>query len=482
MPPPGSTIVAAADDVDSLYHNPFAASSSTSSFSSAYTPKDAQIGARPTLRRRGSEGPARRSRNDHDPFADDTAAAAHVRSRTMGAVVGSSSATSLRHPLAISSLGSNASSSRSSLTDTRPRLKRLLSNLETTSTPHHEEGEESGLATSPTNDARLKERLVIVSSKDSLPGVALKYGISLADLRRANQMWPSDQIHLRKVLYIPLDKSHKAKDFVLSQLEVNSTPPSLDEQSINEEDKPSVNGAGSSLTIRRVSASQLSFFPPPSSSSLSLSSSISHTVSRSANNSLRRDAIPFRATPSNYSFLTMSASLSIPDAAVATALTVPSANSLSGRGQIPSLSTLFSGLPIGRISFDSNTSTPSQVSDDQEHEMNDVSHRNSLDEPRDIRDPRPRTPSAKPSPNAKVSPRQNGLELRLFPEMQGGHFPEITASRDTRATRTPTKDPKTAVYVSPDRRILAPETVRTSQLEPSPAMQLPLRPGRSRDG
>ena len=35
-------------------------------------------------------------------------------------------------------------------------------------------------------------------------------------------MWTSDPIHLRNVLYIPLDKSAKAKDLVLSQLESNS--------------------------------------------------------------------------------------------------------------------------------------------------------------------------------------------------------------------------------------------------------------------
>lgn len=43
-----------------------------------------------------------------------------------------------------------------------------------------------------------------VSRSDSLPGIALKYGISLADLRKANQLWASDPVQLRQVLYIPI--------------------------------------------------------------------------------------------------------------------------------------------------------------------------------------------------------------------------------------------------------------------------------------
>ncbi|GJE92766.1 LysM peptidoglycan-binding domain-containing protein [Phanerochaete sordida] len=491
MPPPGSTALAATDDVDSLFYNPFAAPSASTSVSSAHTPRDAPPAPKPTLRRRGSEGPARRARNDHvPPGAAPAGAAVHVRSRTMDTVVGSSSATDLRHPLAAAALGTPASASRSSLTDTRPRLKRLLSDLEATSGQARADVDAPGRASSPTGAgarAGPKERLVIVhevSPKDSLPGVSLKYGISLADLRRANQMWPSDPIHLRKVLYIPLDKSHKAKDFVLSQLELNSTSSSLDEQPTGEDVKPSVNGAGSSLTIRRVPASHLSFFPPPSSNSLSSSAaSNSHTLPRSANSSRRRDAIPFEVTPSNSSYLTTSTSLLIPDTTAASVLAVPLATSPSGRSQIPTLSSLFSNLPIGRISFDSSTSTPSQVSDDHEHEMSDVSHRNSLDEPRDRRYDRPHVPAAKASPNAKASAQSRGVELRLYTEAQGGAFAKGAAPRGTRMSPARTKDPtQAAAYTSPDRRVPVPETVRTAQMEPSPAMQLPLRRRRSRDG
>lgn len=42
-----------------------------------------------------------------------------------------------------------------------------------------------------------------VGPNDSFAGVALRYGVSIAALRRANQLWPSDPIHLRTKLLIP---------------------------------------------------------------------------------------------------------------------------------------------------------------------------------------------------------------------------------------------------------------------------------------
>lgn len=97
--------------------------------------------------------------------------------------------------------------------------------------------------------------------------MALKYGISLADLRRANHLWPSDPIHLRKILYVPLDKSHKAKDIFLKLAEDNSASEEHSGQ------LPSFNASAEErrypqhgLTIRKVPASTLSFFPPPQTS------------------------------------------------------------------------------------------------------------------------------------------------------------------------------------------------------------------------
>ena len=166
MPVQANSVANAHEDVDSLYYNPFAGSSAQASFSSAYTPKDAHSGTRPTLRRRGSESTARRARNDHEPWAaaqDGSAqSAVHVRSRTMDTVVGSSSGTNL-HPLSVSSVGSTANSSQSSLADTRPRLKRLLSDLEITAAQGAGSAEESReQVSSPLRNGGLKERVVVV--------------------------------------------------------------------------------------------------------------------------------------------------------------------------------------------------------------------------------------------------------------------------------------------------------------------------------
>ncbi|KAF8550857.1 hypothetical protein OG21DRAFT_1487464 [Imleria badia] len=42
-----------------------------------------------------------------------------------------------------------------------------------------------------------------VGPHDSFAGVALRHGVSIAALRRANQLWPSDPIHFRTELLIP---------------------------------------------------------------------------------------------------------------------------------------------------------------------------------------------------------------------------------------------------------------------------------------
>ena len=83
--------------------------------------------------------------------------------------------------------------------------------------------------------------LLQVTPKDSLPGVSLRYGIPLAELRRVNQLWTSDSIHLRDVLYIPLQKtSHSQPNSTLSG------------------DTASQDAA----TIQRIPMAQLAFFPP----------------------------------------------------------------------------------------------------------------------------------------------------------------------------------------------------------------------------
>ena len=55
------------------------------------------------------------------------------------------------------------------------------------------------------NDDDLTRVIVhIVSPIDTLQGLALFYGISMCDIRRANRLWSSDSVHCRKSLLIPV--------------------------------------------------------------------------------------------------------------------------------------------------------------------------------------------------------------------------------------------------------------------------------------
>ncbi|KAF8325180.1 uncharacterized protein EI90DRAFT_3019156 [Cantharellus anzutake] len=117
----------------------------------------------------------------------------------------------------------------------------------------------TGSSTEPTDAAPGNTREVYVHEimpADSLESVALKYGIKVAALRKANKLWPTDSIHLRKVLYIPVDWQ-KAKDSIFDADEAFAAPSSSKlsgERAIRE--------FASSATRRHVPLSELSFFPP----------------------------------------------------------------------------------------------------------------------------------------------------------------------------------------------------------------------------
>ncbi|KAI6121911.1 hypothetical protein F5141DRAFT_1201378 [Pisolithus sp. B1] len=85
--------------------------------------------------------------------------------------------------------------------ETRPRLARILDH----SSQDAEEDGSMASDTSHTGSASGEATTVVhkVSSTDSLPSVALRYGISVAALRRANKLWPSDPIYLRTELKVP---------------------------------------------------------------------------------------------------------------------------------------------------------------------------------------------------------------------------------------------------------------------------------------
>ncbi|KAF9236362.1 hypothetical protein BU15DRAFT_64085 [Melanogaster broomeanus] len=118
-----------------------------------------------------------------------------------------------RHPLRSPSVPSGSCFSTTTITpsvtvigveaETRPRLTRLLSGP-----PDGDDAVEATRpcdATTSRNDGPQASSDIIhkVGPADTFAGVALRYGVSIAALRHANQLWPSDPIHLRTELTIP---------------------------------------------------------------------------------------------------------------------------------------------------------------------------------------------------------------------------------------------------------------------------------------
>lgn len=145
------------DDSSSLYHNPFAGHTE-STFTSALRPNETHVVTRPTMRRRVSDGAGRRARNDHDPWQGEQS---HSRSRTVDANVASTSRTK-HHPLARHPRGSKSNNSIVSLSDTRPHLKRLLSEMGTAASSTTEDNSKDSDTEQPPPDEAPHQRVVIV--------------------------------------------------------------------------------------------------------------------------------------------------------------------------------------------------------------------------------------------------------------------------------------------------------------------------------
>ncbi|KAG7446553.1 uncharacterized protein BT62DRAFT_126705 [Guyanagaster necrorhizus] len=292
-----------------------------------------------------------------------------------------------------------------------------------------------------------------VSAEDSLAGVSLKYGISLADLRRSNHLWTSDSIHLRKVLYIPLDKCSRPQDFITSG-EPSDTPLMsaasdatdtngyrLDLTTLNRhatanghDPNPkhhTITGRSPSLKLRRVPISQLSFFPS--------SASKPNPPSRSTK-------LPSRSIPSGTSIHTRyTSSPSNSLGTLLTALPIPA----STRDTI-----------IARLSSDSSTSSSysgrdGEAEDGERLELDDVPIERrryaSEDGISSYSQMTPRPPyRATDGINSSSSPSSSSMRTR------GGIPMEGVNARSYHPLHSSTVH------------------VRNVQLEPSPGMQLPL--------
>ncbi|EKM80613.1 hypothetical protein AGABI1DRAFT_126670 [Agaricus bisporus var. burnettii JB137-S8] len=287
-----------------------------------------------------------------------------------------------------------------------------------------------------------------VMPKDSLPGVSLKYDISLADLRRANHLWASDSIHLRKVLYIPVDKSSKARELIhemklkAAPLVELSTPSPMSTSDASEDDGeqplPLGNATFDGWGIQRIPISRMSFFPPPSSSG----------------------KVPSILSPISNSS--------------------PSSNYKSpsqARYSIPSsLSSILTALPIGaskrddllaRISFDSTSSSLSDRSRPsieplEGHELDVVSNhadRVSAKRPSGAIWINGSTPLSPPHTSDVEHLGSSITNPQSMKRMSHNHH----------LLHSSTTPPASYIPRIPDNT-----TIRTVQMEPSPVMQLPV--------
>ncbi|KAJ7141247.1 hypothetical protein C8R44DRAFT_726879 [Mycena epipterygia] len=395
---------------ESIYYNPFAQERQTTT--AIDVPYLSDSNQRPAVRRRGSgsDSTTTSSASSSSGLSVFTNTPRHMRIQTGGVASG-------HHPLRSADLSSGF---RNGAGITRPQLTRILNIPPLVDAPPVP-GAEMTVAES-TGD----EKVVLVheiTPHDSLAGVSLKYGISMAELRRANHLWASDPIHLRKVLYIPLDKTSRAKEL--------APTPQLVPTEDTEQLSPSPTRAdtlGPMSTIRRIPASELSFFPPhartqpadPPSPPAQPAVRTKHPHSRHAR---------YATTPA-------------------------SSSSTPGTSASPSLTSILTALPIqpstrdtiiARLSYDSTGTTSSSYSDHNEgHELDDVRRGASLD-------------SVFPA-SSEATPRAKSREAGPSTSPARTHARTASAS---------------SAYVGGGAQYRRAGPPRTVQLEPSPAMQLP---------
>ncbi|KAJ7656667.1 hypothetical protein B0H17DRAFT_1213719 [Mycena rosella] len=380
---------------ESIYYNPFAEERQrTTAIDVSYLSDSSH---RPALKRRGSDGTTASSASSSSGLSVFTSTPRHMRIKTDGSTA--------HHPLRSADLSSGF---RNGAGVTRPQLSRILNIPPLVDAPPVPGADM--IVAEPTAD----EQVVLVheiTSQDSLAGVSLKYGISMAELRRANHLWSSDPIHLRKVLYIPLDKTSRSKELA---------PPLLVSTEDTEQSAPSPTQSdtlGTLSTIRRIPASQLSFFPP-------------HARPQPPPDPPSPPAQPARTKHPHSRH-------------VRYATSPASSSATPGTAGSPSLASILTALPIqpstrdtiiARLSYDS---TGSSYSDrDEGHELDDVRRGGSLDSSAEHATPRANPPAAATRTHAR------------------------TASASS-------------VYGGGGAQYHRAGPPRTVQLEPSPAMQLP---------
>ncbi|KAJ7162092.1 peptidoglycan-binding LysM domain protein [Mycena filopes] len=397
---------------ESVYFNPFAEDRQRTT--AIEVPYLSSSSHRPTVRRRGSDSTTTSTASSSSGLSVFTSTPRHMRIQTEAGVG--------HHPLRSADLSSGF---RNGAGITRPQLTRILNIPPLVDAPPVP-GADMIVAEPAEN-----EKVVLVheiTSQDSLAGVSLKYGISMAELRRANHLWSSDPIHLRKVLYIPLDKTTRAKDLTPEPLLVSTEE--MDQAAATSPTRP--DNTANMSTIRRIPASQLSFFPP-------------HARPQAPDSPPSPPAQPPARTKH-------------PHSRHARYATTPS--STPGTASSPSLTSILTALPIqpstrdtiiARLSYDSTGTTNSSYSDhDEGHELDDVRRGASLD-------------SIFPS-HEDATPKSRSRDP--------GAGSSATITR-THARTASASAAAPSAYVNGGAQYKRAGPMRTVQLEPSPVMQLP---------
>ncbi|KAF8893458.1 hypothetical protein BD779DRAFT_1506379 [Infundibulicybe gibba] len=304
---------------------------------------------------------------------------------------------------------------------TRPHLSRMVKVGSLVDVPSVHSRATEGLPL-----PRLEQNVLAhdVLPTDSLAGVSLKYGISLADLRRANHLWASDSIHLRKVLFIPIEKASRAQETDEETPSPLKTAPGTHTATSDESPDvtPPLSGTG---TVRRIPASEMSFFPPPSTTP--------------TEQPIQTD---LKGTPSSIS-KSFSAHLRT--------TTSPSHSLASILTALPITSSTRDNL-IARLSFESVSSSYS------DHDTNDGSEGHELERVDRTRHPFPNSPDSSNSHSPSLT------TPKPAPRVPDAAWPMPPSPKQPRGRGYSQSE------THPDMQY---PRVRTAQMEPSPVMQLP---------
>lgn len=271
----------------------------------------------------------------------------------------------------------------------------------------------------------------------------------MANLRRANQLWTSDSIHRREVLYIPVDEASRAQEYISESPLITftpdertsppTTPPRATSASAYERENSEPSPRSPSASVRRIPTKQLSYFPP----------SLHKSVSSSAASDVPPSSVGgSKVFPNWYNSSPASNSLT----SILTALPIAA----STRDDL-----------ITRLSFDSVSSSfsdrsrMSRVNSDEDdgHELNEVKR------------PSPdRVDNSEACEDSTVRTSKATLRMTqaLSSAKKASDTPSLSHSRTSHQRSHSSMSPP-HFYVSQ-----ANETyIRTSQLEPSPGMKLP---------